>query len=427
MDGYKDLFIRGRGGNGVVRICERASDKARFARKTLLDGVNPKAVTRFREEVRILSKLDHPNIVKVIDSQLVSDPHWFVMPLYRTSLLDEINSVIGNQRRISQIFSAILDGVEYAHDRHVIHRDLKPHNVLMNSDEDVVVSDFGIGRLMDSQGDRHTRTGARIGTQDYMSPEQATNAKHVDYRTDIFSLGRILYELETERINSPVQDITRLPPPLARIVERCTRYRREDRFQSVGELKSAWRNAMELQNHNAPLAEAQRLLGELHIAPANLNNADALLSLLADSRSVGDIQREVVPQIPPSTLGLLETHRRSSTAMLITSFIRSIEAAAIGVEESQRIAIACGNFYMSLNDATIRASVLAFMIALGVRLNEYRVMEICAQLLQSPRTRQQENLMMATLHAVPKETRLQAAMWLDLTEMNDTLARLFKE
>lgn len=155
-----------------------------------------------------------------------------------------------------QLFTAILNGMEYAHREGVIHRDLKAANVLLNNDDDVVITDFGIGRIMDAGGDRFTATGARLGSYSYMSPEQSSDTKHVDIRSDIYSLGRMLYELHTERLNTAVQDLGRVPPVIATIIERCTQYRADDRYQSVSELKDAWRMATAAPSTDGGVAPA---------------------------------------------------------------------------------------------------------------------------------------------------------------------------
>jgi eukaryotic-like serine/threonine-protein kinase len=215
------------------------------------------------------------------------------MPYYQTPLREELHRVIGNARWTQKTFRAILDGVECAHTEGVIQRDLKPHNVMMNGDDDVVVTDFGIGRVLDADGDRFTRTGQRMGSVPYASPEQFTDAKHVDFRSDIYNLGRMLYELYTERLNSSVQDLRRLPPNIVPIVERCTQQRREDRFQTVTELKDAWRAASEVKSLDTGVGEAKRLVAELVATPALQAKVDRLLQLLIEDEEDKDLLRRL--------------------------------------------------------------------------------------------------------------------------------------
>lgn len=122
MAKYIDIKNIGSGGFGEVWQCERDADKHIFAKKKLKPGTDDEGIRRFIREVRILSSLDHPNIVKVIGKRLSNDPYFYIMPLYSTSLKKELSSLIGNETRIKPIFLAIIDGIEYAHSEGVIHR-----------------------------------------------------------------------------------------------------------------------------------------------------------------------------------------------------------------------------------------------------------------------------------------------------------------
>jgi len=184
-----DLEELGRGGYGVVVKCQRAGEK-HFLAKKILNTTDEEAIKRFGREVRILSKLDHPRIIKIEAAHLDGPYQWYVMPIYRSSLRALIPQIIADRDRIAVIFSAVLEGMAYAHEEGVIHRDLKPENVLLNDDSDLVLSDFGLGRSIDAQTSRMTTTGVILGTMGYMAPEQFGSAKHADQRTDIFALGQ---------------------------------------------------------------------------------------------------------------------------------------------------------------------------------------------------------------------------------------------
>ena len=151
MTRYIDTRKLGSGGFGEVWLCRRESDGNVYAKKKLLGSVDEDGTKRFQQEVPLLSRLDHPNIVKVVGFHLQKAPYWYVMPRYQHTLYQEVPSLVGDTRRIIDIFTAILSGIEYAHAEGVIHRDLKPENVLMNSDDDIVVTDFGLGRALDSE------------------------------------------------------------------------------------------------------------------------------------------------------------------------------------------------------------------------------------------------------------------------------------
>ena len=242
MPDYTRISRLGGGGFGEVWHCTNARTGADVAMKVLLDPENEAARNRFSREVRILASLEHPNIVRVLDRSLTEAP-FFTMPLYRHSLEAVMGSVAGELDRIVSIYTRILDAVKYAHDQGVIHRDLKPGNILLNNDTDVVVSDFGLGRRFDAVTTRQTMTGFGMGTPDYMAPEQIRDARNADERADLFSLGKILYEMFTGDGPGGTLEIDRLPPRFRPIITRCTRNNRDERYDSVDDLRTAWRLA----------------------------------------------------------------------------------------------------------------------------------------------------------------------------------------
>jgi len=137
MGTYKDRGKLGSGGFGEVHQTIRVEDGKLFARKILVDRTQ-EGLVRFQREVRMLSKLNHPRIIEVVEIHLSDKPPWYIMPLYHRSLRDEFPAIVGDEGRIGAILTAIFEGIEYAHSQGIIHRDLKPENVLLNSDEQVV-------------------------------------------------------------------------------------------------------------------------------------------------------------------------------------------------------------------------------------------------------------------------------------------------
>ena len=231
MARYRDIREIGSGGFGTVYACRCDADGKTYAKKKLDKSADEESIKRFAREVRILSALDHPNIVRVLGKKLRLPPFFYVMPLYKRSLRAELSSLVGDTARIDTIFAQVLDAVNYAHSEGIIHRDLKPENVLLNDDTDLVVTDFGLGRIVDSDSTRQTMTGDFVGTPWYTAPEQMLDTKKADERSDIFSLGRMLYELYTGPMTSSVQNTSALPPSIALIIDRCTQDNPDKRFQ----------------------------------------------------------------------------------------------------------------------------------------------------------------------------------------------------
>jgi eukaryotic-like serine/threonine-protein kinase len=209
-------------------------------------------VERFRREARAVAQLAHPNIVTVIDRGEQDGRQFIVFEFVEGENLKEI--VARGRvpvRDAVQLVLQVARALAFAHERGLVHRDVKPQNVLLNEDGQAKVTDFGIARSLDVQG--VTQTGTVLGTSDYIAPEQARGQK-VDPKTDIYSLGTVLYELLTgevpfvgdnfvavamRHVNEPAPSVLEhrpdCPVRLGLAVERAMAKDPADRFESMGE------------------------------------------------------------------------------------------------------------------------------------------------------------------------------------------------
>jgi serine/threonine-protein kinase len=195
--------LLGRGGMGHVYRARRAADAPGepdvAAVKVLAAelAVDPGFLERFRREIEILRRLDHPNIVHFLQSGAEDGHTWFAMEYVDGPSLEAVCDERGPLpwREVLELAEQIAPALKHAHDRGVVHRDLKPSNLLLGPDG-VKLTDFGIASLFAS---RHlTVTGGVVGTAEYLSPEQAAG-KAVTPRSDLYSLGVVLYTLVTGR------------------------------------------------------------------------------------------------------------------------------------------------------------------------------------------------------------------------------------
>jgi serine/threonine-protein kinase len=197
QDRYRLERELGRGGMATVYLAHDLKHDRPVALKVLHpDLAAALGPERFQREIRFAARLQHPHILTVLDSGNAAGQLWFAMPFVEgESLRDRLQ----RERQLPldvalQIAREVGRALDYAHQHGVIHRDIKPENVLLTKDGSTLVADFGIARALDAD-DGLTQTGMAIGTPAYMSPEQASAERTLDARTDVYSLGAVLYEM----------------------------------------------------------------------------------------------------------------------------------------------------------------------------------------------------------------------------------------
>lgn len=260
--GFTDMVEIASGASGTVYAATRIADGAAVAVKIFKKDLTPNsdAVRRFEHEVATLSKLSHPNIVRIMSTGVTADGESFmVMELaegvsIRTLL--ETEGVFSPQKT-AQIAREICRALEAAHAEGIIHRDLKPNNIVLDKNNRVKVVDFGIAKALGSSSDTITQYGAIIGTPNYMSPEQCLGDR-VEQQSDIYSLGCTLFEMLTGNKAfdslSPVEAIakhvnadrsfikarlahTGAPVDLQKIIIKCVERESANRYKSISELE----------------------------------------------------------------------------------------------------------------------------------------------------------------------------------------------
>jgi serine/threonine-protein kinase len=191
----------GAGGMATVYLARDAKHQRQVALKVLHpDLAVSLGPERFRREITTAAQLQHPHILGVYDSgETATGQLWFTMPYVegeslRDRLRREGQLPAGDSIRITR---EIASALAYAHQRGIIHRDIKPENVLLTQQGDALLADFGIARALSANANDTglTATGLAVGTPQYMSPEQASGERTLDARSDVYSLGALLYEM----------------------------------------------------------------------------------------------------------------------------------------------------------------------------------------------------------------------------------------
>ena len=261
----------GEGGMGEIYLARDGKLNRNVAIKVLPVEFSQNAdrLQRFEQEAQAVGALNHPNILAVYDVGTHDDASYVVSELLEgESLKDRLNEGAISQRKAIDYAVQLAHGLAAAHDKGVVHRDLKPDNIFITKDDRIKILDFGIAKLVEPAVEAigqtdiatrkvHTNPGTVLGTPGYMSPEQV-RGRPIDHRSDIFSLGAVLYEIlsgrrafhgesQVETLNAILKDeppeLTNtnrnIPPSVERVVWHCLEKAPERRFQSATDIAFA--------------------------------------------------------------------------------------------------------------------------------------------------------------------------------------------
>src|SRR5919112_5803457 len=250
----------GRGGNARIFLARDAKGVAvalKILHPELLVSV---AADRFLREIRLASRLNHPQIARLLDS---GEQEWLVYYVMSYAEGPTLREHLDRSRQMTvpetlRLANDLLDALDHAHSQGIIHRDVKPANVVLSA-QGAVLLDFGIARAVVASGsDQLTRSGIAVGTSTYMSPEQITALTDIDHRSDLYSMGCVLYECLAGQppyahrneavvlqlhLTQPIPDVRALrndtPPDLASAITKALAKNRDERWHSAAAMREA--------------------------------------------------------------------------------------------------------------------------------------------------------------------------------------------
>ncbi len=353
------------GGFGQVYECEDETGN-KYALKKLISN-DEQAVLRFEREIRLMKRLSHPNVISVIAYNVTGETKFYIMPLFKGNLIEEIPKLENDYARQYKIISSILSGVQYLHSMEVLHRDLKPGNILYNNDDNVVITDLGFGIQLDSDSDTLTRMMA-FGTNRYCSPEQRIDSHNVDVRTDIYALGKIIEDIITNfGKNSDYNHSFDF------LIEKCTKNKKEDRFESIAELKKyldvIYKTVMGL-NTSAQLEEDMFMLA---IGVTDLENLRSIATRV-DSSNDNLCIEEFFETIDSKTYEVLEYDNLSLMRNLVSKLYQYYYRTDWGFNDIDNMADNLVKIFKVSKDSEIRADVLYLLVWLSIYYNRFYAM-----------------------------------------------------
>jgi len=267
------------------------------------NAVLERILKRFEREAKSMAKLDHPGIVKVFDYGEHKGSPYLVMQYLPSGTLKEKLGKPVDCREAAQLLLPVARALAYAHAHGVLHRDVKPSNILINEREEAVLTDFGIAKLLEGEeGHTLTGTGVGVGTPEYMAPEQGLG-KDVDGRADVYGLGVVLYEMVTGRkpyeaetplavllkqVNDPLprpkQYIPDLPDEVERVIFKALAKKPEDRYETMAVFAAALEGLVHVQPVTEPFPQPpvvktdpippEPLPRQVHVQPAEPETKD---------------------------------------------------------------------------------------------------------------------------------------------------------
>ncbi len=332
---YSVVGVIGQGGMATVYRAHQETMDRDVAIKVITGQLasNPSFIARFERETRLIAKLQHPHILPVYDFGRDGEQVYLVMRLVEGGSLDvRLEGGALPLDKAAQMFTQIASAMTYAHNRGIIHRDMKPNNILLDSEDNSYLTDFGIAKMV-AANTHLTASGAVMGTPAYMAPEQ-WRSEDIDARADIYSLGIMLYEMLTGKLpfNSETpfgmmyKHLDTMPPPpnlvnphipeaVGKVINRSIAKRREDRYATADDMARDLNAA--ISGHQSGVTPSEMLeLIDFDDADAHLPVAstESGVTSALEATNIGLARPPfVAASLPPAPLPILATQASAPT------------------------------------------------------------------------------------------------------------------
>lgn len=369
---YKMLFKIGDGGLAdVFRVQDDNGDQ--WALKELKATItDPKLIARFRQEIRIQAMLKHAGIVSVIAASPNADRPFYIMPCADKNLESQMPAFAKDPGSFAPIAQQLLDALEYAHTQRILHRDIKPRNVLLFQDR-AMFADFGLGKSLDWEASYTTTTSDTWGTFWYAPPEQRKGLANCDARSDIFSLGKLF--LECLCGYQPNELPVTLDGRWQYVIRRCIRDNPADRWQSVADLHRQFKLVFGIEE--SQVIDPEDILGKIGgiaqqtsaISTEQLGEIQAIVARIIDDEV---LVRRVFDKLPPNLVAAWAGADPDGFSRFVRTYDDSL-GEYITFEYCDVIADQYAMIHGLSNDAELRALLRKRLFSLGPTHNRWHV------------------------------------------------------
>ena len=393
IDGkYLVLDNLGEGGMGKVMKVRNIISEQEFALKYCKES-DDSSIRRFAREVRIMSETLHSNIIPVVEHNLTNIPPYFIMPLASTTLKDLIPAIRGDAKRIFGFFYEVCNGISAMHNSGHFHRDIKPSNVLLLQNGEIAISDFGLAKKVMKDSSTHSSSNNFLGTYGYHAPEQI-DAKNADARTDIYQLGKTLYELFTGDYPHLI-DPSKISPGLNYIIQKATSVDPNGRYQSVSDLQQVIKSYELSIDPNANPSEVfANKINEVNnlLRQGHYNNAAclSLLDILDKVKENPTVFIEYFDKIPIQIIKVLANNLNeqfeSTLATYSINLFEYISVNRVDFSYAEDVAEKMSAVFYATSRLDFKAIAMKQALIIAVRFNRYRAMDVFDSLLQYVKT-----------------------------------------
>ncbi len=389
---YKILKLKGYGGFGEVYKVENLTDGKLYAIK-ICTSDDEENLKRFTREVRLMSGISSPYVVKLLEYEVTNEPLWFVMPLAKNSLVDYLPKLQNNHEFSLNLFLIVCEGINAVHSANQIHRDIKPANVLVMDDDWVVVSDLGLGTFEMRDSTILTSSNIYMGTEGFIPPEYKLpgGTKNANARGDIYQLGKLLYQMLTGE--DPILiNVHALPSPLMYIIQRATRERANERFASVSELMDAVNNynaSLDIQAHpvkafESYVATAKELAGHGQYDKTVIENIIATIAMVEKNE---DMFFDFIDRLPKDVVKKIVIDFGDQFQRIFYVYANGIMSYLsnnrLGFEYAETIAKLMRAIFESSKQLEIKRDSLKINLLTSIYFNRYYAMGVFDDLLVS--------------------------------------------